>query len=127
MLTTQQLLDLDPLCQHPKFGKLLKDAIEIWKVSDISPMPRHFGIDTKSNTYILDYLRQCCIIGACVVNKPSNISIFETIRNNYNIEGKEYDCIISGFENYTHSTENKQAYEFGKNVRKALFGAFGSA
>ena len=51
MLTKQQISNLNPLCQHPKFGQLLRDASEVWKQQDINPSAMFFGVHTENNIW----------------------------------------------------------------------------
>lgn len=108
MLTEQQLKNLAPLCENPKFGKLLSDAIEIWKREDVLPLNNSFGlkIDYKSQIFELSeydrkYKYKCCLVGAAVVGKEKKESvscfidiIYKAIKENYDIDSEEIRNIV---------------------------------
>lgn len=67
MLTEQQLQNLAPLCEVPRFGKILETAINVWK-QDTNPDSEYFGVTIICNNavmefYQLDSSKKCCLMG----------------------------------------------------------------
>lgn len=129
MLTQSQLDKLNSLTQHPKFGKLLLDAIENWK--QIKPGRLDYGISSKllddgSDIFIGDKFK-CCLIGASLIGKTCNWTKRETTHEHcvkyFGISEDEVISLISGFDRSRDRapSASKEAYEFGYKVSEIIF------
>lgn len=125
MLTKQQLINLNKLIVHPIYGKLLEVAISTWKI-DAEPFER-FGVtridkDQTLEFFKLDSSRKCCIIGPSIIGKSANERIATIIQDLYDINQNQFEGLILGFDKSLSMNSDKEAYEFGKSVRIALWG-----
>lgn len=120
-LTQEQIQKLQPLTQHPKFGKLLQDAIEIWKKENIIPVIKDFGV-IPYETDLIYIIRDkgCCLLGAALVNKPCHKAFFNTIKEYYNLSISEYDGLWVGFDIEPLFSEDFEAWKFGKQVHEII-------
>jgi hypothetical protein len=69
MLTQDQINQLDPLMDHPRYGNLLKDAVQIWKQENVTPSYAASGLLRKDDCWKLSHRQKCCLIGASLVGK----------------------------------------------------------
>jgi len=115
MLTQNQKDKLEPLTNHPKFGKLLSAAIKTWE-----------NINPKQFTFCDDYrnCKNCCLVGASVLNEYMSFENIESAitlaHENFNIT--EYDVITlsDGFDN--NPSYEAEGYKFGKAVADIVIG-----
>ena len=144
MLTEKQISLLEPLLLHPKFGKILLDAIESWKQEDIFPGTKSCGIDWNSNSKTYKAYKQykikkeenqtvealeqgayCCIIGAASIGKENKDILKKQFLIYFDISIVEYFSIQKGFDLIPFENNNSQydfeAYKFGSDVHKALW------
>lgn len=133
MLTEIQLDNLKDLCENPKYGKILQDAIKIWRQKNVKPCMQQFGLDflsgelfklVKIKSENSDY--HCCIIGGAMVDKKhphTQGGFFELVGSNYNITEDEVLDITFGFDDkeFSELGRSTPAYEFGKAVSKIIF------
>lgn len=142
MLTKRQIEELQPLTKHSKFGKLLADAIEVWKVAD--PIQNEFGVirNTKKDEDgfeiyedCLDFTYErkcCCLIGAASLYKEGPDSYLDDgdyakliCKNTFSLSYIELDGLIRGFDgNLTADSffYSQEAFTFASEVRKIIFG-----
>lgn len=113
MLTENQLIQLQPLTEHPKYGKILQDAIPVWQ--NVIPILGSFGI---SGFPIFESQIGCCLLGAAMVGKENFSEKWSEITNKYfNLTKEEHHSIQYGFDGLDKSiATNKDAYFFGKEV-----------
>lgn len=133
MLTKTQLKNLEPLCENPKYGKILQDAIKIWNQKNVKPCMQQFGLDFLSGELFKlvkikseNFEYQCCIIGGAMVDKKHphiQGGFFELVGSNYNITEDEVLDITFGFDdkNFSKLDCSTPAHEFGKAVSKIVF------
>ncbi len=125
MLTLNQKEKLQPLILHPRFGKLLIDAIDTWEVTN--PAKGDFGIieSPLNDLWILDSRssKTCCLIGASLLNKTAYAGGFSnTAANYFSLPFEEIGNIIAGFDNGSISYGRfPESYEFGKSVSNIVF------
>lgn len=125
MLTDTQLEKLEPLTKHPRYGKLLNNAIETWKNYGIQKFS--YGIFPIADQFQVDSrCKGCCLIGASIVNKKTDQEIYAKCASLYELNEKEVGAIIGGFDDLGMIAQNidpsaKNAYDFGKNVSEMLF------
>lgn len=127
MLTKEQLDKLQPLTNHPKYGKLLEAAIPTWK--KVKPASNHMGMAFKNGKIIKNKdVKGCCLIGASVWKKrcpkPHN-PFFSVVSTNFNISEKDFQSLIDGFdakfkEGCRESDEINDAFIFGMLVREIV-------
>jgi hypothetical protein len=127
MLTQDQLDQLKPLTEHPKFGKLLSDAIEVWKRDDVTPVYNYGGIwpiysDKDTKIWKLQDDNKCCLIGASLTNKKycSNLSYTEDVVIHFNVYRNEICSLISSFDDNSHSDDDEEAKTFALKVREIV-------
>src|SRR5574338_254312 len=119
MLTDDQIEKLKPLMNHPKYDSILKDAVEIWKREDVTPKQGTWGLygEINGNWEFDEFNKECCLIGASLVGKPVRNYLHVSAKESFNISRKEYNSLISGFDNKLYLTEyNIEAFDFGKKV-----------
>lgn len=137
MLTEQQLKNLEPLCSTPKYGKILENAIEIWKQENVTPLTNWFGIDNINGlVWELSKIRSgssycCCLLGASLVGKSVNVDFYDTLTEKFNISETEIIGLFSGFDTNSNnefkdvlkyiSDDRKEAFIFGYSVHRAVF------
>ena len=123
MLTQDQLIQLQPFTQHPRYGKLLSDAIEIWKQENVKPVWGGFGIrtdETFQKPFMFENkVPQCCLVGAALIGKTPTFSRKDTICHLYDISSDEYDDLWLGFDN-DGGYINHDAWEFANKVRDII-------
>ncbi len=126
MLTQEQKDKLHPLTLHPKFGKLLIEAIKGWENS--TPKTQDFGISRfDSDPHIMrstwklnpNSNKCCCLIGSAILGKDSSYGIISSAMNNFSLSEKEVNEIINGFD-YLFS--DSEGHNFGNSVSKIIFG-----
>ncbi len=122
MLTEDHLIQLQPLTQHPKFGKLLQAAIQTWSLPDVTPAWGEYGVDYASDVIALMDANECCLLGASVVGKEWYYgSIFLTIENSFQISLDSMEGLFQGFDGYVEtSSDDNEAFEFGLKVREII-------
>jgi hypothetical protein len=115
MLTQTQKDKLGPLTKHEKYGKLLIDAMKTWET--IHPKQREFGVFRgKDSKWEADSEIGCCLIGAAIAGKDSNMLIEVSV---FSIEQKEMWVLSDGFDD--HSNNESEAWLFGKTVSDIVF------
>ncbi len=131
-LTELQIQKLTPLLAHPKYGKILFDACEQWKLENIYQMKTMFGLLTDLKLKQYYFADNCgCLLGAALVGKDyskiknSNLSLTtkslaEIANNIFSISKKEFNDLIAGFDGI-ETIEESEAYLFAKNVNEILF------
>lgn len=122
MLTEEQLKNLEPLTKHKKYGPIVKAAIIGWK--RCRPTTETFGVDRKNSKFVRDLsVKGCCFLGAAVLNRKSSNEgwVVWDIMKKFNLSFlSECWSLSDGFENENAESAHKEAYNFGKKVRKAL-------
>lgn len=119
MLTQDRKLKLEPLTHHPKYGKLLIDAMKTWET--IYPKQREFGVFRgKDSKWEADYETGCCLIGAAIAEKDSQDDMFLVVTKSFLFEEKDIWVLSDGFDN--HSNDESEAWLFGKTVSDIVFG-----
>ena len=111
MLTQDQKNQLNPLTLHPKFGRLLTEAIKTWET--MTPKQRTFCDDTMNN---------CCLVGASVLNDyilSSNWKSAVTLASE-KFTGYEVVTVSDGFDN--EPSYEDEGYNFGKAVSDIVLG-----
>lgn len=140
MLTKEQLEQLKPLCDHPIYGKLLSDAIEIWKEENVSPAVGTYGITVDIIYSYFKYLNPdapfCCLIGATMCNRNIHQEIDHSVSDElviqnkcsqiYNLSLQEIEDLVAGFDDepfsFNRNCSNSEAYNFAIEVRKIVLG-----
>lgn len=120
MLTKKQQIQLISMTSHPKYGQLLADAIEGWKIYE--PRQGRFGVSVNYllNIYEPDY-NSCCVLGAALLSCSYKEGYFDELVLKYNLSRKELDSLFQGFDNYGfYPNPNEEAYQFGNKVAKIL-------
>lgn len=143
MLTQEQLKRLYPLCDHPRFGKILDDAIQIWKKEKVQPKREIFGIEFKNKFFELDEeiklindVYYCCLLGAAMIGKENklldnknivnrNVEFYKKCAEYYNLTELEIVHIINGFDNPEDFIKPDEFYndaeKFGNDVYLAIW------
>lgn len=139
MLTQEQLHRLYPLCDHPRFGKILDDAIQIWIKEKVQPKREIFGIEFKSKFFELDEeielindTYHCCLLGAAMVGKENKLLDKENVVNRYmeffkkcaeyyEVTDLEIVRIVNGFDDETITINDNDATNFGNAINLALW------
>src|SRR5574338_959569 len=130
MITENQIEKLKPLTEHPRFGKLLLNAIENWKL--VKPNIGAFGIrpiyKKESDFFVWKEDNTnygCCLIGSSLINitNKNAASQFDLCELKYNLTDSEVYGLIIGFDNiHIRNVEfDQKAYEFGKKVNEIIF------
>lgn len=119
MLTQEQKDKLESFTKHPKFGKLLVDAIITWE--EINPAIDEYGVKvdfSDKGLIVKDRTKGCCLIGASVLNKISfDYSIDRTARKYFELSNSDVEEIIDGFDDvYEENRVNSEAYRFARNI-----------
>lgn len=114
MLTNEQLEQLEPLCNHVRYGKILQDAIKIWMTRE--PVCGSFGV---SGYPLFESTKGCCLLGASLVGKENFSSSWEEITNKYfSLSKKEHHSIQYGFDGLSEDyATDIDAFSFGKRVK----------
>jgi hypothetical protein len=125
MLTQEQKDQLEPLTHHPKYGKLLQEAIKGWE--KVNPKTEKFGIYLDNGEFKLIVedtpgMTGCCLVGSVMMNKKSdNEYITDSVINLFRqISENETSGLMSGFD-CDEVLFKDEAYEFGKEINKILF------
>lgn len=139
MLTENQLEQLKPLCNHPRYGKLLSDAIEIWKEKNVSPALHTYGITVDIIYSCFKYMNSdapsCCLIGATMCNRNIHQEIDYSVSDElviqtkcsqvYNLSLQEIEDLVAGFDNepfsFNRNCFDSEAYNFAVDVRKIVY------
>lgn len=137
MLTQEQIEKLEPLTKHPRYGKILKDAMVNWMLPNVSPrMLRDvwgvLGVTWINDRYVING-NFCDLIDGFVANKQNIdpnyrkdiIPWCEDIAMQYaEVTFVEIRMLNEGFEQIIgiSSLEFPEAYDFGKQVSIAIFG-----
>lgn len=123
MLSSEKFQKLTALTDHPKFGKLLKQAITNWE--KYNPERRTFGVSLGISIYEKSpYNIGCCLVGSALLGKDSSDSHTraDSMRNLYNISEAEFWGLSDGFDNREYGYNiDLEAYEFGERVGKICF------
>lgn len=117
MLTKNQQVRLISMTSHSKYGQLLADAIEGWKIYDARQ--HSFGVDINSKNKKYECPDSCCLLGSSLINKKHNISYFKDLENIYKISEIDLQALAEGFDN-TIKYFGTEAYMFGNKVAKIL-------
>jgi hypothetical protein len=137
MLTQDQLTQLEPLTKHQKFGKLLSDAIEIWKREDVTPVCGKLGISKKYSLFSCKYEfnnvnKCCCLIGAAMLGKNMrgegrarrSCTAYNSAEKEFNITFNEVQGLWKSFDGWNKDVydgyEDIEAIEFANAVRKII-------
>ena len=126
MLTQDQKDKLEPLTLHPKFGKLLQEAMKTWETA--TPKQKTWGatrFDDKYNLLDKWELRkdsnECCLIGASMIEKSSTeCDIVESVNDCFKLDDTAWD-LICGFDSSDNLEFSNEAGKFGKQVADILF------
>lgn len=121
MLTEEQIKELEPLTRHLKYGKLLIDAIEVWKI--YNPVTGDFGcMPDESGKFIkFEFSQGCCLLGAACINKIDDLkSRPNLILNEFNIQLTEFWNLSDGFDGTNKFNDDNEAWVFGSNIRKIV-------
>src|SRR5690606_30806684 len=118
MLTQDQIDKLQLLTQHSKFGKLLQDAIEVWKRKDVAPVHGSFGIYDINNKFVFDpddECNNCCLVGAALYNKNVIVSDKEIFTPSaskaFNLSNNEIRSLFAGFDKSSFPTHGYKPYD----------------
>lgn len=124
MLTQEQKVLLEPLTHHPKYGKLLQEAIKGWE--EVNPMKEVFGVYWYRGEFKLDIdyddgSTGCCLLGSAMLHKKSDDDyVSNSVRDSFTLNEEETSGLMSGFDGDSVSYPD-EAYEFGLKVNKILF------
>lgn len=126
MLTQDQKDKLEPLTLHPRFGKLLKEAMKTWESA--TPKRATWGatrFDDKCNLLDKWELRknsnECCLVGASIIGKNlTENDIIESANNYFKLDGDAWD-LVCGFDCSDNLEFSHEAGKFGKKVTDILF------
>jgi len=130
MLTQEQKDKLSEFTNHPKFGKLLQNAILIWDLPKVNPTYSRFGITIEDSVWKVKSLgKSCCLLGASLVGKESVDSeinsmwtITKAAKDSYSILENEARDLIQGFDCFRKIPSNEsEAFIFGNTIGKILF------
>ena len=131
MLTQSQKEKLHPFTLHSKFGKLLIEAMNVWETA--IPYQGGYGITqyafikciAKELTHYQfeDDYKECCMIGASLVNKStSNCTMEGSINEYFDLQHDETRALIHGFDEELNSLYNdSEGYIFANQVAKIIF------
>ena len=124
MLTQSQKEKLRPFTLHPKFGKLLIEAMNVWETA--IPYQGGYGITCWLNDakYRFDNKNdnKCCLIGACLVSKVAGESMEESVNEYFNLQHDEMRALIHGFDEEVNSIyDGSEGYIFANQVAKIIF------
>lgn len=122
MLTQNQINNLELLSNHPKYGSILRDALNTWKREDVNPGYNGFGIDTSDfEVYVVSSKQTCCLLGAALIGQKRLQGFVETLEFLYKISYEEFRSLWHGFDKLDDKKSClKEAYEFGESARNAL-------
>lgn len=122
MLTQEQRNELAPLMEHLKYGKMLKDAMDVWSQDDVVPVYEAFGVVPQPAEYGFYGYNECCLIGACLLGKTSiEFSYYSSMDHYFNIAHLETIQLQEGFDAILESNHcNSEAYQFGLKIRNIL-------
>lgn len=120
MLTETQLKNLEPLTKHSKYGKLLSDAIEIWK-TEIDPELSSLDPDEETGIYEIckcedgdqDVNKSSLIIAALLKKPVIKGWLFKPYRDYFNISKSEIQTMSWSFE-YGEQMEYYDEVDDGK-------------
>jgi len=127
MLTQTQKDKLEPLTNHPKFGKLLIEAMKTWEIS--TPKQKTWGTTRFDKHYNLlnkwelmeDSNQCCCLIGASMVGKAmTENDIIASVDKYFDLDSTAWD-LVSGFDSSNDFEFSTDAGNFGKQVADILF------
>lgn len=125
MLTSEQISKLEPLFEHPKFDRPLKEGVGVWKTEGI-PLRGTWGVISCNVKWQLISDKCCCLVAASMVNKPKYYTLEEDFEKYYDLSKEEYLGLMAGFDSYIHRPDwekiHKEAYQFGFEVGKIIFG-----
>ncbi len=135
MLTQSQKEKLRPFTLHPKFGKLLIEAMNVWETA--IPYQRGYGITSWSflgheQTFVATAKyrfddrndNKCCLIGACLVGKAvdESMSMEGSVNEYFNLQYDETRALIHGFDEVLNSVYgDSEGYIFANQVAKIIF------
>lgn len=122
MLTKKQQIKLILLTQHEKYGQMLADAIESWKVA--KPVRYHHGLNADTYKFLDKENPECCLLGAAFANKhprPEWNSFSKGLKEVYNIDETCYQ-FIDGFDDNYGSNLDEEGYKFARKISEILFG-----
>jgi hypothetical protein len=135
MLTQSQKEKLRPFTLHPKFGKLLIEAMNVWETA--IPYQGGYGITrwlsvgheqvfVATTKYRFDDRNdnKCCLIGACLVSKTVDeaMSMEGSVNEYFNLQYDETRALIHGFDEELNSIHSdSEGYVFANQVAKIIF------
>ena len=124
MLTQDQKDKLEPLTLHPRFGKLLKEAMKTWESA--TPKRATWGATRfDDNCNLLDKWEVmgdcCCLVGASMVGKAlTEKDVIESTNDYFKLDGDAWD-LVCGFDCSDNLEFSHEAGKFGKQVADILF------
>lgn len=124
MLTENQKSKLEPLTHHPKFGKLLIEAMKTWEIS--TPKQKTWGTTRFDKHYNLlakwELSNQCCcLVGASMVGKTlTENDIIASVDKYFELDYTAWD-LVGGFDSSDDFEFSTDAGNFGKQVADILF------
>lgn len=133
MLTEEQKIKLEPLTHHPKYGKLLIDAMKTWDFT--TPSQNTIGITRWESDRFSDdviplykwkidesYNNCCCLVGASLLGKDSHHNLKVSILISFDISRSDVKQLIDGFDGVIDFVDsNHEGYKFAKLVSQCLF------
>ncbi len=118
MLTQEQINDLETMTEHSRYGKILAEAIKVWKEEKIIPHDGIFGVIAENQKYRLKDNR-CCLIGAALVGKfVETDDILMTVCSTFNISTEEFFELYRGFDGICGN--NSKAWNFANSVKNIV-------
>lgn len=134
MLTKEQLIELQSLIQHPRFGNLLLKAIEGWKISN--PKDGEYGLVLKTNKETLEIklvpdptIKCTCLLGSAmigmIVENDNENPYLQCVRK-LGFSDEVRVSLVCGFDDkieFYHLGQNnfdQEAYDFAQQVRKIV-------
>lgn len=122
MLTQDQINRLNPLCDHPKYGRIVQHAMNNWR-GDANPNSGAFGIGSSESNIFEPILNNnsCCLIGAALIGQVEiEYSIIRTAMLFFQLSYEEFRSLWHGFDNYHENDCDQEVFAFGLAVRNAL-------
>jgi hypothetical protein len=118
MLTKKQQIKLILLTGHEKYGQLLADAIETWKIA--KPSRYDCGLIIYSSKFKNEENPECCLLGAAFAGKQGSLieGFSEALQKYFNINESCFG-FIEGFD--TGESGFSDARKFASEVSKIIF------
>lgn len=136
MLTELQILKLQNFTTLPKFGRIVSDALLIWKKESVIPHPHVFGIKYSIENHKFKFNKWasikgnqiCCLLGAALINKKEKSTLQnlpDAVALNFKITVEDATDIYIGFDKSIRKNisiiNRSDAWVFGYNVGRAVF------